>query len=73
MCEEIMAKRQPSQDAVGALAQADPMVAAALTGIVYQARLFNRQARVNVPEQEIVSEVVALWRSVMAALNGGPK
>jgi hypothetical protein len=67
-----MAKKQTSQGVEKPLAQVDPMVAAQLTGIIYQARLFNRQARMNVPEQEVVSEVVTLWRNVMAALAGGP-
>ena len=49
----------------------DPVVAATLTGIIYQARLFNRQARVNVPEEEVVVEVISLWRIVMDALKNG--
>lgn len=49
----------------------DPVVAATLTGIIYQAKLFNRQARVNVPEEEVVVEVISLWRIVMDALNSG--
>jgi hypothetical protein len=44
-------------------------VAATLTGIIYQAKLFNRQARVNVPEEEVVVEVISLWRIVMDALS----
>lgn len=52
-----------------AAAKADPVVAATLTGIIYQARLFNRQARVSVPEEKIVAEVLGLWRTVMDALN----
>jgi hypothetical protein len=47
----------------------DPAVAATLTGIIYQAKLFNRQARVNVPEEEVVVEVISLWRIVTDALN----
>jgi hypothetical protein len=47
----------------------DPAVAAMLTGIIYQAKLFNRQARVNVPEEEVVVEVISLWRIVTDALN----
>jgi hypothetical protein len=47
----------------------DPQVAATLTGIIYQAKLFNRQARVNVPEEEVVVEVISLWRIVTNALN----
>jgi hypothetical protein len=49
----------------------DPAVAAALTGVIYQAKLFNRQARVNVPEEEVVVEVITLWRIVMEALKSG--
>ena len=49
----------------------DPVVAATLTGIIYQAKLFNRQARVNVPEEEVVVEVIRLWRNVMDALGSG--
>ncbi|MFZ0962197.1 MAG: hypothetical protein WAO35_14960 [Terriglobia bacterium] len=49
----------------------DPVVAATLTGIIYQAKLFNRQARVNVPEEEVVVEVISLWRNVMDSLNSG--
>jgi hypothetical protein len=71
--EEAMAKKQTSQGAGKPPVQVDPMVAAQLTGIIYQARLFNRQARMNVPEQEVVSEVVSLWRNVMAALADGSK
>jgi len=49
----------------------DPAVAAALTGIIYQAKLFNRQARVNVPEQEVIADVVGLWRIVTDSLTHG--
>jgi hypothetical protein len=49
----------------------DPVVAATLTGIIYQAKLFNRQARVSVPEEEVVVEVISLWRIVTDALNSG--
>ena len=49
----------------------DPVVAATLTGIIYQAKLFNRQAKVNVPEEEVVVEVISLWRIVMDALSSG--
>jgi len=47
----------------------DPAVAATLAGIIYQAKLFNRQARVSVPEEEIVVEVISLWRIVMEAVK----
>jgi len=47
----------------------DPAVAAILAGVIYQAKLSNRQAKINVPEQEVVVEVISLWRIVMDALN----
>jgi hypothetical protein len=47
------------------------MVAATLTGIIYQARLFNRQARMNVPEREVISEVLSLWRNVIDVMATG--
>jgi hypothetical protein len=56
-------------DSLKAAEKADPVVAAMLTGIIYQAKLFNRQARVSVPEEEVVAEVLGLWRTVMGALN----
>ena len=49
----------------------DPAVAAMLTGIIYQAKLTNRQAKVNVPEEEVLVEVISLWRIVMDALKSG--
>jgi hypothetical protein len=64
-----MAKR--ATKTVGAFAGADPQVAATLAGIIYQAKLFNRQARVSVPEEEVVVEVISLWRIVMEALKNG--
>ena len=44
-------------------------MAATLAGIIYQAKLFNRQARVNVPEEEVVVEVISLWRIVNGRLE----
>ncbi len=61
-----MAKKQNSQ---GKKNPVDPQVAATLTGIIYQARLFNRQARMNVPEETVVAEVVSLWRNVVETLS----
>ena len=59
-----MAKKTGAARAAGKI---DPEVAATLTGIIYQAKLFNRQAKVNVPEEEVVAEVISLWRAVMDA------
>ena len=65
-----MPKTQKAEAAQKVLVNADPQVAATLTGIIYQARLLNRQARMNIPEDEVVTEVVNLWRSVTRALAG---
>ena len=56
-------------EATAAAKKIDAAVAATLTGIIYQARLFNRQAKVTVPEEEVMAEVISLWRIVKAALN----
>ncbi|MGA2986299.1 MAG: hypothetical protein ABSG32_21050 [Terriglobia bacterium] len=56
-------------EATAAAKKIDAAVAATLTGIIYQARLFNRQAKVTVPEEEVMVEVISLWRTVKAALN----
>jgi len=66
-----MAKKPTRPNAVKAFEEVNPMVAATLAGIIYQAKLFNRQARGTVPEEEVVVEVVSLWRIVMNALNSG--
>lgn len=66
-----MVKKQTAKSGRESLAPVDPVVAATLTGIIYQARLFNRQARMNVPESEVISEVLNLWRNVIDALATG--
>jgi hypothetical protein len=65
---EFMANQTESPEAPEKI---DPAVAATLTGIIYQAKLLNRQAKVNVPEEEIVVEVLSLWRIVMDSLRTG--
>lgn len=50
------------------LTKSDPttaMVAGTLAGVIYQAKLNNRQAKLNIPEHEIVEEVLNLWRTIM--------
>jgi hypothetical protein len=64
-----MAKKSAPRKAQELCGEANPVVAATLTGIIYQANLFNRQAQVAVPEQEVVIEVISLWRFVMNALK----
>ena len=61
-----MAKKTELPKAAG---KVDPVVAATLTGIIYNAKLLNRQAKINVPEEEVVVEVISLWRIVMDALK----
>ncbi len=65
-----MAKKRTAQDAKG-VKPTDllPLVAASLAGTIYQARLFNRQARMNVPDASIISEVLNLWHTVLDALD----
>ncbi|PYV09557.1 MAG: hypothetical protein DMG23_10480 [Acidobacteria bacterium] len=70
LCEEIMAKKWAAQPTnLPKDTDLSPLVAASLAGIVYQARLFNRQARMNVPEEAVISEVVNLWHTVLGKLS----
>ena len=66
-----MAKKLTLPQVKETLAEVNPLVAATLTGIIYQAKLFNQQARINVPEEEVVTEVISLWRIVTNALSTG--
>lgn len=50
-----------------------PVVAATLAGVVYQSRLLNRQAKLNIPDHEVVTDVVNTWYAVMDALSKGKK
>ena len=63
-----MAKTQKTPSSTSPETQALPVVAATLAGVIYQARLLNRQSKLNIPEQEIISDVVNLWRIVKEAL-----
>jgi len=66
-----MAKKQKAASATALETPAIPVVAATLAGVIYQARLLNRQSKLNIPEQEIISDVVGLWRTVKEALAEG--
>ncbi|HEV2348363.1 MAG TPA: hypothetical protein VG028_00800 [Terriglobia bacterium] len=46
-----------------------PMVAATLAGVIYQSRLQNRQAKLNIPDQEVITDVINTWHTVMDALS----
>jgi hypothetical protein len=67
-----MAKKQKAPTLATLLeAQAVPVVAATLAGVIYQARLLNRQSKLNIPEEEVIGDVVGLWRVVKEALAEG--
>jgi len=68
-----MAKKKTDEDARSRGDQMKPVVAATLAGVIYQSRLLNRQAKLNIPEQEIITDVVNLWHTVMNALEGPGK
>ena len=50
----------------------DSVAAAVLTEVIHLAKLVNRQAPVNVPQQKVIAEVISLWRIVTDALTHGP-
>ncbi len=64
-----MPKKQTTQSPSNSVPEMTPMVAAALAGVIYQARLTNRQSKLNIPESEVISDVVGLWRSLMDELS----
>ncbi len=65
-----MAKKQNAQGSGHTDTEITPLVAATLAGVIYQARLLNRQSKLNIPEYEIVADVIHLWRTVMDTLGG---
>jgi hypothetical protein len=64
-----MAKKQTPPGGAGAQDTMMPVVAATLTGVIYQARLLNRQSKVNIPDEEVIRDVVTLWRTVRESLE----
>jgi hypothetical protein len=67
-----MAKKKKADDIGDLEALVAPVVAATLAGVIYEARLQNRQAKLNIPEQEVISDVVNLWYTVRGALSKNP-
>jgi len=65
-----MPKKSTEESAASAELQMRPLVAAMLAGVIYQSRLLNRQAKLNIPEQEVITDVVNMWHTVMDALDG---
>jgi hypothetical protein len=59
-----MAKKPSASRARKPSGGSDPTVAATLAGVIYQARLLNRQSKLNISEQEVISDVVHLYRVV---------
>ena len=70
--EETMAKKKVAEEMNELDALVAPVVAATLAGVIYQARLQNRQAKLNIAEEEVISDVVSLWRTVREVMNAGP-
>ena len=68
-----MPKQTTEQNAASVEQQMRPLVAAMLAGVIYQSRLLNRQAKLNISEQEVVTDVVNMWHTVMAALGRSEK
>ena len=64
-----MAKKKTEEGFGNSENQMTPVVAATLAGVIYQSRLLNRQAKLNIPDHEIISDVVNIWHEVMAALS----
>jgi hypothetical protein len=65
-----MAKKQKAPSSSALEAEVMPVVAATLAGVIYQARLLNRQSKLNIAEEEVIADVVSLWRIVRDALAG---
>ena len=68
-----MAKKSTEGSAESIELQLRPVVAAMLAGVIYQSRLLNRQAKLNIPEQEVITDVVNMWHTVMDALGRSEK
>ena len=66
-----MAKKTEASSAPKGSTEVTPMVAATLAGVIYQARLLNRQAKLNIPADEVISDVIQLWRAVRDELAQG--
>jgi hypothetical protein len=67
--EETMAKKSAVLGPANGQMDSTPMVAATLAGVIYQAKLVNRQSKLNIPEQEVVRDVVNMWHAVMQELS----
>ncbi len=68
-----MQKKSTGRGSGNAALDVTALAAASLAGTIYQAKLLNRQARNNLPEETVVSEVISLWQSVLKQMQKGPK
>ncbi len=64
-----MAKKKAAKTPSPKKNDISPVVAAELAGVVYRAKLENRAAKLNIPEDDVVSEVIRLFRVVHERLN----
>lgn len=64
-----MAKKSTDSGPSNGQMDSAPIVAATLAGVIYQAKLVNRQSKLNIPEQEVVRDVVNMWHMVMHELG----
>ena len=64
--EVAMAKKKKNVEKKAAPARNDvtPVVAAELAGVIYRAKLENRAAKLNISEDEVVRDVLNIWRNV---------
>ena len=64
-----MAKKKAAKKAPASGSDMTPIVAAELAGVIYRAKLENRAAKLNIPEAEVVSDVVQIWRTLREKLS----
>jgi len=56
--------REVARQAAPAGNDLTPVVAAELAGVIYRAKLENRAAKLNISEDEVVKDVLNIWRNV---------
>ncbi len=64
-------KKKSEKKATSGGSDLTPLVAAELAGVIYQSKLANRAAKLNISEAEVVADVVSIWRSVSEKLARG--
>jgi hypothetical protein len=62
-------KKKAAKKAPASGSDMTPIVAAELAGVIYRAKLENRAAKLNIPEAEVVSDVVQIWRTLREKLS----